>query len=330
MKNRRGFLIISFALLLLVSFGCQKDGGSSNNTEEKRKVFTTIYPIQFIIEEVAAEIVEVETIYPPGVDAHTFEPTMKDMTEIATSDAFIYFGPTMEGFVKSAAEALDGEVVQLFSLEEQEELFTNDNGEEIVSEHVDEHDDEGRDHEDHDHDGHDHGGRNPHVWIDPLRMITMTNIVTEQLIEIAPDHEALFNRNKEDFINRLEELDDLFVSEMAKKEDKYLIVPHAAYGYWEERYGIEQIAISGLSPSEEPSQKYLAEIIMKADELEINYLFYEQNTPDKLIEIIKDEINADAYTIHNLSVLTDNDIENEEDYVSLMEENIQILSEAFN
>lgn len=325
MKNRRGLLILCLALVILVSIGCQKDGVSENNEEVEVKVFTTIYPIQFIIKEVGAEIVEVETIYPPGVDAHTFEPTMKDMTEIATSDAFIYFGPTMEGFVKSAAEALDGEDVQLFSLEEHEELFTNGNAEVEVSGHA-----EADEHEDHDHDGHDHGGRNPHVWIDPLRMITMANIVTEQLIEIAPDYEALFNRNKEDLIKRLEELDDLFVSEMAKKEDKYLIVPHAAYGYWEERYGIEQIAISGLSPSEEPSQKYLAEIIMKADELGINYLFYEQNTPDKLIEIIKNEINANAYTIHNLSVLTEGDMQNEDDYISLMEENIHILSEAFN
>src|SRR5699024_6751531 len=164
----------------------------------------------------------------------------------------------------------------------------------------------------------------------PLRMITMANIVTEQLIEIAPDYEALFNRNKEDLIKRLEELDDLFVSEMAKKEDKYLIVPHAAYGYWEERYGIEQIAISGLSPSEEPSQKYLTEIISKADELGINYLFYEQNTPDKLIEIMQDELDVETYTIHNLAVLTEEYIKNEQNYFTLKEENIEVLAQAFD
>nr|WP_307479900.1 zinc ABC transporter substrate-binding protein [Cytobacillus purgationiresistens] len=36
-----------------------------------------------------------------------------------------------------------------------------------------------------------------------------------------------------------------------------MIVPHAAFGYWEERYGVKQIAISGLSSEEEPSQKEL-------------------------------------------------------------------------
>lgn len=330
MKKRRGIIILWFALVMLIAVGCQEDGVSNGVNEAEVKVFTTIYPLQFIVEEVGTEMVEVETIYPPGVDAHSFEPTMKDMAEIATSDAFIYFGPTMEGFVKSAAEALDGEVVQLFSLEEHDELFTNSSGEEVVDENHDEDSHDEHEHEEDDHDGHDHGGRNPHVWIDPLRMITMTHIITEQLIEIAPDHEELFNRNKEELIERLEKLDELFVSEMAEKEDKYLIVPHAAYGYWEERYGIEQIAISGLSPSEEPSQKYLAEIIVKADELGIDYLFYEQNTPDKLIEIIKSEIDANTYTIHNLSVLTDEDIQNEEDYISLMESNIRVLVEAFN
>lgn len=322
MKKRRLIPILIFIVLITVIFtGCKKEELISSYNEAELKVYTTIYPIQFIVQEIGSEVIEVNSVYPPGIDAHTFEPTTKDMTEIAMSDAFIYFGPTMEGFVASAAEALASEDVKLVSLEEYEELFTapqmdgvtvsSDSPTRSIKPN------------------HDENNRNPHVWLDPLRMMVMTEIITEQLIELAPEREKFFRENKHNLVVRFQKLEDSFNKMVADKANKYMIVPHAAYGYWEERYGIEQISISGLSPTEEPSQKYLTEIIETAEQLNINYLFYEQNTPDKLIEIIQKEIDAEAYTIHNLSVLTEEDIENEADYFTLMEQNINVLDDAF-
>lgn len=315
MKKRRLITMLMFMLLLTVLLmGCKKEELISSYNEAEMKVYTTIYPIQFILEEIGSEYIEVQSVYPPGVDAHTYEPTTKDMTEIATSDAFIYFGPTMEGFVTSAAEALENEGVKLVSLEQYEELFQSPQSTDGVAEKE-----------------MDTGisERNPHVWIDPLRMMAMTEIITEQLIEMSPHREDFFKENKNNLIVRFQKLEELFQQMASEREGKFMIVPHAAYDYWEERYGIEQLSISGLSPSEEPSQKYLAEIIETAKQFNIDYVFYEQNTPDKLIEIIQEEIDAETYTIHNLSVLTEEDIENEADYFTLMEQNISVLNEAF-
>src|SRR5699024_6881768 len=133
--------------------------------------------------------------------------------------AFIYFGPTMEGFVASAAEALESEDVKLVSLEQYDELFASPQLESATSTLS----------------GHGENDRNPHVWIDPLRMMAMTEIITEQLIELAPHREDFFKENKTNLIVRFQKLEDLFKQMAAEKEKKYMIVPHAAYGYWEER-----------------------------------------------------------------------------------------------
>src|SRR5690625_1530970 len=316
MKEYRQIIIALLLILTFIVTGCNKDELMTVYREAEVSVYTTIYPIQFIVEEIGDEIIEVESIYPPGVDAHTFEPTTKEMTEIAEADAFIYFGPTLEGFASSAAEALEKEEVRLIALEEYDEIFekpkvTEDDSDEAVETA-------------------DKFERNPHVRLDPLRMIMMAEIITEQLIDLAPDHEELFEENKKELFVQLQKLEDKFKLELVDKNNKYIIVPHAAYGYWEERYGIEEIALSGLSPSEEPSQKYLAEIIEEAKDLGISTLFYEQNTPDKLIEVLKDELEAETYTLHNLSVLTEEDIEAEQNYVTLMEHNIETLVEAFD
>ena len=54
-----------------------------------------------------------------------------------------------------------------------------------------------------------------------------------------------------------------------------MIVSHAAYGYWEEVYGNHQIPVTGLSPSDEPSQKELEKIIQMANEKQIKYILFE-------------------------------------------------------
>src|SRR5699024_3124523 len=158
---------------------------------------------QFIVEEIGEELVESESIYPPGVDAHTYEPTTKEMTEIAKSDAFIYFGPTMEGFVESAGETLEDEAVRLISLEAYDEVFEADQLEHMNNEESEigaEKGDEVKSTKDISNDNE----RNLHVWIDPLRMMAMTEIITAKLIEMAPEHEQLFEQNKQDLIVQLQ------------------------------------------------------------------------------------------------------------------------------
>ncbi len=159
-------------------------------------------------------------------------------------------------------------------------------------------------------------------------MIEISRIIKDEMIALNPDAKADYNANYDALEAELLALDEEFSELLEMKENKHIIVPHAAYGYWEERYGIEQIAISGLSSSQEPSQKQLTEVIDKAEEHNLDYILYEQNSPNRLSEVIQEQIGAEALTIHNLSVLTDEDINNHEDYISLMKYNLEILDQV--
>jgi len=109
---------------------------------------------------------------------------------------------------------------------------------------------------------------------------------------------------------------------------KEIIVSHAAYGYWEKRYGIKQLSISGLSSSSEPTQRELKQIIKTAQENDLNYVFLEQNVSTKLAEVVRKEIKAEPLYLHNLSVLTDADIKNKRTYFSIMNDNLKALETA--
>lgn len=113
-------LIILFSILIA---GCSSADQSSKANNGQLKIFTTLYPIQYAVERIGGDTVAAKTVYPPGVDAHSYEPTTKDITAIADSTAFIYLGAGMESFAESAAEALAKQDVQLIEIGEHEELF---------------------------------------------------------------------------------------------------------------------------------------------------------------------------------------------------------------
>lgn len=77
----------------------QKDADTIN-------VYTTVYPLSYFAERIGGEYVNVTSIYPPGTNEHTFEPTQKDMMALADADLFFYIGLGLEGFVENAKNTL--------------------------------------------------------------------------------------------------------------------------------------------------------------------------------------------------------------------------------
>ena len=140
----------------------------------------------------------------------------------------------------------------------------------------------------------------------------------------AEEFEANFESLKEE----LEALDEEFLNMKADISSNTIIVSHAGYGYWEERYGIHQVGIAGLSPTNEPSIKQMQEVIAMMEENNINYVMFEQNIPTNLAETVREEVGAEALWLHNLENLTTEDKENDEDYFSLMRKNIETLRTA--
>ncbi len=175
-----------------------------------------------------------------------------------------------------------------------------------------------------------HSSIDPHVWLDPIYSQDIAETIKNALVEQMPEQKDTFEKNYQELKKELQELHQSFENTIQSAKRKEIITAHAAYGYWEQRYGLEQISISGFSTTNEPSQKKLEEIIKMADQKNINYIIFEQNVSSKLTEIVKQEIGAEPLTLHNLSVLTVDDIKNNETYFSLMNKNINTLSKALN
>ena len=318
------FFVTILTLLLSAcnSDDASKEKGSSKDSSDKLAIYTTVYPLQYFAERIGGDAVQVASIYPAGANEHTFEPTQKDMMTLADADLFFYVGLGLEGFVENAKKTLAKEDVQLVAVaedvtEEQLDISTGHTHAEGDEEH--EHD-EDETHADHD----------AHVWLSPIISQQLALSIKDELVRALPEQEETFTANYNQLVADLNQLNAEFES-MAQAVPKHtFFVSHAAFGYIAGHYGLTQVPVAGLNSQSEPSQKELTEIVDLAKKENIKYIFFEQNVSSNLTKIIQKEIGAKTLILHNLSVLTKEDIENNEDYFTLMRKNIDALKQALS
>lgn len=292
--------ILLFTISLIALTACSMN---QENNDDTSIIYTSIYPLEYIVQEIAEDKVNAKSIYPPGVDAHTYEPTSKEITELADGEAFIYMGAGMESFSETIADALKNQDITFVEIGDYNELFSSNTSSDEVD--VD-----------------------PHIWLDPMRMIQMAEIITKELSELDPENKTFYLENLSQFTENMTVLDEEFSSTLTDNTKKELLVSHAAYGYWEQRYDLKQIPISGLSSSDEPSQKELTSIAKLADEKKLEYIIFDVTSENKIAAILQEHIEAEDLYIHDLEVLTEEDVEENEDYYSLMENNLKVLDKA--
>ena len=85
MKKQLSFILLTVLTLLLAA--CSDDNKTNEKVnDDTLSIYTTVYPLQYFTERIGADHVSVKSIYPPGSNEHTFEPTQKDMIALADSD----------------------------------------------------------------------------------------------------------------------------------------------------------------------------------------------------------------------------------------------------
>lgn len=317
MKKTFSFIVLALTAIVLAACGSD-DSKSGTNSSDKVSIYTTVYPLQYFAEQIGGEHVEVSSIYPPGTNEHTFEPTQQDMMKLADSDLFFYIGLGLEGFVDNAKKTLANENVSMIET-------THDIDEEKLHVSTATHE-----HEEHEEDGHHHGDVDPHVWLSPVISQDLALSIKNELVKKDAKHKADYEKNYDALVKKLQQLDKDYKT-MAKDADtKEFYVSHAAFGYIAGTYSLDQVSVAGLNSQDEPSQKELTQIVAQAKKDNINYILFEQNVSSKLAAVIQNDIGAKDLTVHNLSVLTKEDIAAKRDYFSIMEDNLKTFKTALS
>jgi zinc transport system substrate-binding protein len=289
-------IVMKIAPLLLATLlplaSCSQDPGS-----DRTKVVAGLYPFAFVARNVGGPDVSVENLTTPGVEPHDLELTGRQVASVSEADLVIHFHglqPAVDSAITDSTPALDVAAV-------------------VATEHAG-----GQP------DGHDHAAIDPHVWLDPRRMETITEAVRDRLTSIDPVHAAAYRANAANLVAKLKRLDADFAAGLKSCQRRTIVTSHAAFGYLADRYRLTQVPIAGLDPANEPSARQLASITDLVRHEGVTTIFTEELVSPVVAETVSRETGARTATLNPIEGATGK----KDDYVSLMRENLAAIRKA--
>ncbi|MDU2099258.1 MAG: zinc ABC transporter substrate-binding protein, partial [Staphylococcus sp.] len=241
-KKSLMLVFISILTLSLVACGTSnsgsdKDKKSENN--EKLEVKTTVYPLKSFAQQIGGKYVHVESVYPNGMDPHTYEPSQKQMVDIGKSDLFVYTGDNLDPVAKKIANAVNDKNKTL-------SLESSLNKADLLKGEEDEH--EHGEHEEHEH---HHGKYDPHVWLDPVLSQQFAKDIKDEFVKKDAKHKDDYEKNYKKLVSDLKDLDKDMKRAVKGQEGKTVYISHDSIGYLADRYGFKQEGIENMN-AEEP------------------------------------------------------------------------------
>ena len=161
--------------------------------------------------------------------------------------------------------------------------------------------------------------RDPHLWLDPVRYAEAVRALARALGEPAA---------ADDLVGRLERLDGELRRGLASCARRDLVTSHAAFGAFAARYGLEQIALTGLAPDAEPTPGKLDALVAEIERRGVTTVFSETLVDPGLAETVAREAGVATALLDPLEGLSDEQQGRGADYFTVMRENLAAVREA--
>jgi len=303
LAHRGKWVIAAVGVLALVAAGCGDDDASSSTADPSQapavKVVASFYPLAELASRIGGDRVEVTNLTPPGAEPHDLELTTDQFDSILDADLVLYLGPDFQPAVADAADERSGGALDL-----------------TTAVALDKDDADG---------GH---GADPHFWLDPTLLAAAADAVQAELTRVAPDDADTFAANADAYRAELTQLDADFQTALTGCARDEIVTAHAAFHYLAARYGLQQLAITGLSPESEPDPSRLDELADLVQRDGITTIFYETLVSPDIAETLARETGAATAVLNPIEGLTKNQIAAGDDYESAQRANLAALVAA--
>jgi len=303
MKNRWLFLIIIFVLFLVIINYLSKPKSLPQTSlpaqaGNKIQIIASFYPLWEFARQVGGDKVEVYNITPLGAEPHDFEPNPQDLVKLSKAQMFIFNSIGFQPWVDKIISTLTTTKIT---------VVNSSMGINVIK---------------------SEGIIDPHFWLDPNFAIIQVDNILQSLVKIDPINKNYYEIRAKDYKTQLIQLDNDFRQSLIACKQKEIITSHSMFAYLSKRYNIEALSIAGLSPSSEPNTQTLAEIAKIAKNRNIKYIFFETLVSPKLANTLAQEVGAKTLVFNPLEGLTNDEVSQNKNYISVQKENLSNLKIA--
>ncbi|MDR2736808.1 MAG: metal ABC transporter substrate-binding protein [Gracilibacteraceae bacterium] len=324
--------IITVFLLLLTSTvfsGCEQ-----NSSADKINVVCTIYPQYDWVRQILgdqADNMALTLLLNNRIDLHNYQPSVDDIVKITSCDLFIYVGGESDSWVDNVLKNAANPNMLVINL--MEELGDAAKIEEIKEGMEDEDPDQGE-YEDQGEDRDDENGDfDEHVWLSLKNAKTLCPVITDALITLDAGSEETYQSNLAAYVDKLAALDSEYQTALAAAPVRTLLFgDRFPFRYLVDDYGLDyHAAFVGCSAETEASFDTIVFLAKKVDELNLQNIMVTESSDQAIAKTIRDNTRTRSQQILVLDAMqsvTANDVKNGTTYLSLMENNLNVLKEA--
>lgn len=271
-------------------------------------IVASTYPAYDLTKRIVGDKYEVTQFVPNGQEPHDYEPTARKIGALYDAKLYIEIGFGFETYTNSLPDEIKNKALTL-----------SDGIEPLYSFHSH--------HHEHNHeDDNDSETVNPHIWLSIKNAIKMMNSIFNKMALIDENNKAYYEANYLKNKELFEALDTKYRKELQNRKTNYIATTHEAFGYLCKDYGLEEIAIMGITSADSPTASELAKITDELKNKEIKVIFGEAGESSSFSDAIASSLKIKRSSLNTIEAL--NDLTQNEDYLSLMESNLISLKEA--
>ena len=339
-----------FVAALFSLFACGDAPKSKIAKESKLSIVATIYPEYAWAKEILGSrfnSVKLELLMKNGVDLHSYKPTAQDIAKIASADMVIYVGGESDEWIEKALEATPKkgrseinlmkvlgdrvkaeEVIEGMQAEEEHEHNNTTESAEVP------HNEEEHEHHHHDHD--EEVENDEHVWLSLKNAEIIVQKIAAEIAKLDSAHASVYTQNVNAYVAKIQSLDNDYRATVESAARKTVLFgDRFPFRYLVDDYGLKYYAaFVGCSAESEASFETIAFLANKMDSESLPSIFIIENGNEKIAKAVlaasKNSKNAQILILNSMQSVTEKQIDEGADYLSIMKSNLENLKKALN
>lgn len=279
--------IVNLFILFVLVFSLS--GCLKRDNMEDISIYTTNYPSEYITQRLYGDYSDIKSIYPDGVNIKDYKLTNKQIEDYSKADLFIFNGISDEKDYVEKMRKDNGDLKIIDTTLSME--YTNGIEE---------------------------------LWLDPSNFLMMAQNIKTGFGEYI-DSYYLNNKieeNYEELKIEASNLDAKFKETVSNGNSKIIVASSNLFKYLE-KYGI---TVYSLDESNTDVNAIYRQVLNLANEGSIKYIFTIANEKsNSTVQKLLDNTDLEDVEWHTLSILTEEERSENEDYFTLMNSNLELL-----
>lgn len=254
MANFKGRVPCIAAVLPLALSACGSGAAAEEPADGRPTVLATFTVIADMAENVAGDVVRVESLTGPGAEIHTYEPTPEDLARASEAELILANGLGLEAWLDRFTDRLDAPTAAVTEGLDPLPIASGDYA----------------------------GEANPHAWMSPHHAGVYVDNIRAALSDLAPDHAGEFAANAEAYTGEIREIAAAMHEDLdaLPEAQRALVTCEGAFTYLARDVGLHEMYLWPVNAEEEPAPGRIAEVVEFVRDNEVPAVFCESTVND--------------------------------------------------